>query len=81
MTVRTLTKAFLVAAATALSAPALHAEPVYRLLGLRGLGVKDMPAVDHPVGQTIGYHIRRGDHEITPYDWQQYLDFADRHFR
>jgi len=54
---------------------------VYRLLGLRGLGVKDMPAVDHPVGQTIGYHIRRGDHEITPYDWQQYLDFADRHFR
>jgi len=60
---------------------ALHAEPVYRLLGLRGLGVKDMPAVDHPVGQTIGYHIRRGDHEITPYDWQQYLDFADRHFR
>jgi hypothetical protein len=58
----------------------LHAEPAYRLLGLPGLGVKEMPAVDTPVGQTIGYHIRSGDHDITPYDWQQYLDFADRHF-
>lgn len=36
MTVRTLTKAFLVAAATALSAPALHAEPV--LITLLGVG-------------------------------------------
>ncbi len=59
---------------------ALHAEPVYRLFGLRGLGVAEMPPVDHPVGDTIGYHIRSGDHEITPYDWNQYLDFADRHF-
>lgn len=58
----------------------LNAEPVYRLFGLQGLGVKEMPAVDHPVGVTIGYHIRTGDHEITPYDWRQYLDFADRHF-
>jgi len=26
------------------------------------------------------YHVRAGDYEITPYDWQQYLNFADRHF-
>jgi len=56
----------------------LHAEPVYRLFGLAGLGVKDMPPVNSPVGQTIGYHIRAGDHDITPYDWEQYLRFADR---
>jgi hypothetical protein len=55
---------------------ALHAEPVYKLLGRPGLGVAEMPAVDRPVGQTIGYHIRTGNHDITPYDWQRYLDFA-----
>ncbi|MHC1766760.1 MAG: acetylxylan esterase [Verrucomicrobiia bacterium] len=58
----------------------LHAESVYHLFGLTGLGVKEMPPVNHPVGKTIGYHIRTGDHDITPYDWEHYLNFADRHF-
>jgi hypothetical protein len=58
-----------------------HAEPVYRLLGKTGLGVQEMPPVDHPVGDTIGYHVRTGDHDITEFDWRQYLDFADRHLR
>jgi hypothetical protein len=60
---------------------ALHAEPVYRLFGLRGLGITEMPAPETPVGGTIGYHLRSGKHDITPYDWQQYLNFADRHFK
>jgi hypothetical protein len=58
---------------------ARHAEPVFRLLGRVGVGVEEMPPVNQPVGQTVGYHIRSGGHDITPYDWQQYLDFADRH--
>ena len=57
------------------------ASPVYELLGLPGLGVADMPAVNHPVGESIGYHIRTGAHDVTDYDWDRYLDFADRHFR
>ncbi len=60
---------------------AYHADPVYQLLGKPGLGVTDMPPVNQPVGQTIGYHIRTGDHDITPYDWKCYLDFADRHLQ
>jgi hypothetical protein len=58
---------------------ALNAEPVYRLLNAGGLGITELPAPDHPVGDTIRYHLRYGQHDLTDYDWVQYLDFADRH--
>ena len=55
------------------------AEPVYALFGLEGLGVEDWPPPDTPVGDVIGYHVRSGGHDVTLYDWERYLDFADRH--
>jgi hypothetical protein len=58
---------------------ALHADPVYRLLGRDGLPAREMPAVNQPVDGTIGYHVRAGVHDVTEYDWQQYLAFADKH--
>ena len=57
------------------------AEPVYALFGKKGLGVTAMPSLDTPVGDTIRYHNRTGKHDMTAYDWAQYLDFADRHLR
>jgi hypothetical protein len=60
---------------------AVAAGEVYGLLGRKGLGTTEMPLVDQPVGDTVRYHVRTGKHDLTAYDWQQYLDFADRHFR
>jgi hypothetical protein len=57
------------------------ASKVYELLGRKGVGAAQMPPVNQPVGDTVRYHVRTGKHDITAYDWQQYLDFADRHFQ
>ena len=53
---------------------------VYELFGKTGVGVGKQPAVNRPVGDYVGYHIRTGEHDVTEYDWIQYLNFADRHF-
>jgi hypothetical protein len=55
------------------------ADPVYRLFGTEGLPAETWPAVNQPVHGQIGYHIRSGRHDVTDYDWTQYLIFADKH--
>lgn len=58
------------------------AEPVYALYGLAGIGTETMPPVDTPyMDGSIAYHNRKGPHAVLPYDWDQFLKFADRFFK
>lgn len=61
---------------------AVHAGPVYQLFNLQGLGTNTFPNPEQPIhsGQ-IGYHLRTGKHDLTPYDWNQFMNFADQHWQ
>jgi hypothetical protein len=59
---------------------AFDAGRVYRLLGKKGLPSKVMPVVDQPVMADVAYHVRTGKHDVTVFDWDQYLAFADLHW-
>lgn len=56
------------------------ASPVYALFGKKGVVVDAQPGIDMPVGDFVGYHNRTGKHDVTDYDWTQYLAFAKRHW-
>jgi hypothetical protein len=60
---------------------AYHASPVYQHLGTDGLAADSMPGLSQPMQSTIGYHIRPGEHDVTGYDWERFLDFADLHLK
>ena len=60
---------------------AYNAGPVYKLYGLSGLDSNMIPTYNQPIMKDIGYHIRTGIHDVTDYDWEQFMDFCDMHFK
>jgi len=61
---------------------AAYAGPVYKLFGLKGIEALEMPATNQPIQfGHIGYHLRSGKHDLTDYDWEQYLNFGDKHLK
>lgn len=56
----------------------VHSSPVYSLWNERVIGNDEMPPLNHPlVRGARGYHIRSGGHNLTPQDWEYFIDFAD----
>ena len=54
------------------------ASAAWELYGRGGLASRGFPHADMPLhAGNIGYHLRTGMHDITEYDWNCYLDFAD----
>lgn len=61
---------------------AVAAEPVYHLLGKKGLETSEFPAADTPVLKgDLGFYYHTGPHAITAEDWTVFLEFADRYFK
>ena len=60
---------------------ALLASPAWGLYGKRGLVTDGVfPGADKPLQEgCVSYHMRTGRHNLTPYDWNRYMDFADAH--
>ncbi len=55
---------------------AYYATPVYELYGKTGITEKEMPDINWPILNVVAYHIRSGKHDVTDFDWQQYINWA-----
>jgi len=60
---------------------AYYATPVYSLFGKAGIPSIEMPNVNSPIQNTVAYHIRTGKHDVTEYDWEQYIKWAVEQFK
>lgn len=58
-----------------------NAEDVYGLYGLKSKLPEVPPGLNTPVIESpLAYHNREGKHDMTVYDWKQFIRFADYHF-
>ncbi len=57
---------------------ARYASPVYELYGKKGITSNQLPEVNSPLQNTVAYHIRTGKHDVTDYDWEQYIAWAEK---
>ncbi|GAB4025948.1 dienelactone hydrolase family protein [Spirosoma gilvum] len=59
-----------------------QAASVYALYGLKPTLPTLPPAINHPLmTSVIGYHNREGEHNLTAYDWRNFIRFASIQFK
>lgn len=55
-----------------------HAGPVYALYGMSSFTTDQSPELNQPrMTESVSYHIRSGKHDVTQYDWEQYIQWAN----
>lgn len=59
---------------------AVAAEPVWTLLGKKGLGTNVWPAAGQPVLNDLGYYMHAGGHGAMPADYPVFIKFMKMHF-
>lgn len=60
---------------------ATSVEPVYQLLGKKGLGVTKLPPPGQAVFHDIGYLMHDGGHGTVPSDYEAYAQFCKLHWK
>ena len=56
-----------------------EASRVYALYGKDVLDPAVEPVVGEPLSAScVGYHVREGKHDVTSFDWQCFIRFADK---
>lgn len=58
-----------------------NAQPAYELYNKRAALPAEPPAANMPIIHSVlGYHQRAGIHDLTKYDWSNFIQFANEHF-
>ncbi|MBQ9432501.1 MAG: acetylxylan esterase [Kiritimatiellae bacterium] len=58
------------------------ASTIWKLYGLDGISGTEFPQPDHAIsGGRVNYHLRKGKHNLELFDWDVYMDVADRFWR
>jgi hypothetical protein len=59
-----------------------NAEKVYALYGIQSNLPSNPPGINVPITQSyLAYHNREGEHNMTSYDWNNFIKFANYHYR
>lgn len=59
-----------------------NAGPAYALYGIKSDLPANPPGVNEPiVHSSLAYHNREGKHDLTSYDWINFIKFANYHFK
>ena len=56
----------------------IHAAPAFALFGAKDFPTLDALEIDSPFHGDIAYHVKSGKHSITPYDWKNFMDYAEK---